>query len=44
MKVNLIASVDNEMSIGFDNNLLYDIKEDKTYFSDITQGKYYENT
>ena len=43
MKVNLIASVDNEMCIGFDNNLLYDIKEDKKYFSDITQGKYYEN-
>jgi len=43
MYFNLIASVDENNCIGFDNHLLYDIKEDKKYFSDITKGKYYDS-
>jgi dihydrofolate reductase/thymidylate synthase len=42
MYVNLIVSIDNDRCIGYDNNLLYDIEEDKKYFSDITKGNYYK--
>ena len=42
MYVNLISSLDNERCIGYNNELLYDIKEDKKYFSDITKGQYYK--
>ena len=39
MHLNIIVSVDNNNCIGNNNDLLYDIKEDKQYFRDITMGE-----
>jgi dihydrofolate reductase len=36
--MNIIVSVDQNGCIGNENDLLYDIKEDKKYFKDITIG------
>ena len=39
MSLNLISSVDKNNVIGCNNDLLYDIKEDKLYFKEITTSK-----
>jgi dihydrofolate reductase/thymidylate synthase len=36
--VNFIVSIDDNNRIGYNNELLYDIKEDKQYFNYITKG------
>lgn len=38
MYLNIIASLDDSRCIGFNNDLLYDIHEDKKYFSNVTKG------
>ena len=37
--MNIIAATDSNNAIGYKNNLLYKIKEDKEYFKKITTGK-----
>ena len=41
MYLNIIASLDNTRCIGFNNELVYDIHEDKKYFSNVTKGMEY---
>ena len=41
MYLNIIASLDDNRCIGFNNELVYDIHEDKKYFSIVTKGMGY---
>ena len=41
MYLNIIASLDDNRCIGFNNELVYDIHEDKKYFSNVTKGMGY---
>ena len=43
MYLNVIVSIDNNRCIGNNNELIYDIKEDKKYFREITIGKKLHN-